>query len=147
MKMRDSLWLRSMWGTFFCIFWRRRCGWLAHIWGNGWIEARGGDVGGGRRQEGEDLRGPGSVGSAPTRVRPEFALQWRQGFEQAHPRRQAETLRPETACEHESPTVLGSRAGCLALLGQRWCLGLRSERFWALEDVEEAATGARKPAL
>ena len=31
----------SMWGTFFCIFWRRRCAWLSHIWGNGWIEAPG----------------------------------------------------------------------------------------------------------
>ena len=36
----------SMWGTFFCIFWRRRCAWLSHIWGNGWIEAQGMGVGG-----------------------------------------------------------------------------------------------------
>eukprot|EP00913_Durusdinium_trenchii_P018788 g17655.t1 len=28
----------SIWGTFFCIFWRRRCAWLSHSWGNGWIE-------------------------------------------------------------------------------------------------------------
>lgn len=71
----------SMWGTFFCIFWRRRCAWLSHIWGNGWIE------------DGEDLGGVGSLSNASERVRPEFALQWRQNFEQAKPARQEETLK------------------------------------------------------
>ncbi|CAK9074745.1 unnamed protein product [Durusdinium trenchii] len=69
----------SIWGTFFCIFWRRRCAWLSHSWGNGWIE------------EGEDLRGPGDHRSG-RRVRPEFALQWRQGFAKARPERQEDTL-------------------------------------------------------
>eukprot|EP00434_Breviolum_minutum_P008546 symbB.v1.2.007538.t2/scaffold464.1/size201063/7 len=71
----------SMWGTFFCIFWRRRCAWLSHIWGNGWIE------------DGEEMRGAGSLQSGSSQVRPEFALQWRQSFEQAKPARQEETLK------------------------------------------------------
>ena len=34
------------------------------------------------RQDGEDLRGAGSLQSGSSQVRPEFALQWRQSFEQ-----------------------------------------------------------------
>ncbi|CAJ1453509.1 unnamed protein product [Effrenium voratum] len=60
----------SMWGTFFCILWRRRAAWLAHNWQNGWVE------------EGEDIGGAGAV-TTMSRVRPEFALQWRKNFDNA----------------------------------------------------------------